>query len=223
MLIKPSPMRRLAMDISFSQYKLMVLGVFSSLSLGFIASSANAAAGHLTGCLTVGKTVDKIAVGDKPSAGCLSGQKQVTIATVTAANPYNLVPFLVGLDGDSATKAIASYGPFQVSATCKKVPSRASFVRSVEIDVKSSVNGWIDSDGTTLRASNTSAPLDNWQNLPFDQSLLNSDPGPHSALAPDGSHLFLNQVQFGINILGHDCTAAGVITFAKGDAGFSVK
>src|SRR3954447_8408944 len=137
------------------------------LSSSIVLHAVPVLADHLTGCLTVGKTVDKIAVGDKPSISCLSGQKKVTIATATAANPYNLVPFLVGLDGDSATKTIASYGPFQVSATCKKVPSRASFVRSVEIDVKSSVNGWIDSDGTTLRASNTSAPLDNWQNLPF--------------------------------------------------------
>src|SRR3954463_3834033 len=127
MVIKLSPTHRLATDISFSQYRLTVLGAFSSLSL-FIVSSANAASGHLTGCLTVGKTVDKIAVGDKPSISCLSGQKQVTIATVTAANPYNIVPFLVGLDGDSATKMIASYGPFQISATCKKAPSGASFV-----------------------------------------------------------------------------------------------
>src|SRR3954468_12307222 len=121
MAIKLSSTHRFATGISFSQYRLTVLGAFSSLSL-FIVSSADAAAGHLTGCLTVGKTVDKIAVGDKPSTGCLSGQKQVTIATVTATNPYNIVPFLVGLDGDSATKKIASYGPFQLSATCNKVP-----------------------------------------------------------------------------------------------------
>ena len=201
--------------------KLAAVGIVlsSSIALHVVPASAD----HLTGCLTVGKTVDKIAVGDKPSAGCLSGQKKVTIATVTAANPYNIVPFLVGLDGDSATKTIASYGPFQLSATCNKVPSGASFVRNVEIGVKSSINGWIFSDDTTLHVSNTSYPLSNWKGLPFDQTLLNSDPGPHSALAPDGSHLFLNQVQFGINVLGHDCTAAGVITFAKGDAGLPVR
>src|SRR3954452_6966886 len=183
MAIKLSPTHRLATGISFSQYRLTVLGAFSSLSL-FIVSSANAAAGHLTGCLTVGKTVDKIAVGDKPSTHCLSGQTQVTIATVTAANAYSLVPFLVGLDGDSVTKTIASSGPFQVSATCKKVPSGASFVRNIEIDVKSSINGWIVSDDTTSRTANTSAILDNWQNLPPDQSLLNTSGTAHSALEP---------------------------------------
>src|SRR3954465_10540180 len=131
------------------------------LSSGIALHAVPALADHLTGCLTVGKTVGKIAVGDKPSTGCLSGQKQVTIATVTAANPYNIVPFLVGLDGDSVTKAIASYGPFQVSATCNKVPSGASFVRNVEIGVKSSINGWIFSDDTTPHASNTNYPLSN--------------------------------------------------------------
>ncbi len=201
--------------------KLAAVGIVFSSSIALHVGPA--LADHLTGCLTVGKTVDKIAVGDKPSISCLSGQKKVTIATVTATNPYNIVPFLVGLDGDSATKTIASYGPFQVSAMCKKVPSGASFVRSVEIDVKSSINGWITSDDTTLRASNTTSPLDNWQNQPFDQTLLNSDPQFHSALAPDGSHLFLNQVQLGFNVLGHDCMAAGVITFARGDTGLSVK
>ena len=210
-------------DTNFSQCRLMTVGVFSIISLTFIVNSANAAAGHLTGCLTVGKTVDKIAVGDKPSTRCLSGQMQVTIATVTAANPYSLVPFLVGLDGDSVTKTIASSGPFQVSATCKKIPSGASFVMNIEIDVKSSINGWIVSDDTTSRAANTSAILENWQNLPFDQSLLNTSGSSHSALGPDGSHLFLNQIQLGTNVLGHECIAAGVMTFAKGDAGLPLR
>jgi len=77
----------------------MVLAVASALIAGpgfaHAASPDSATAviqSRMTGCLTPGSTIDKIAVGDKPAERCSPGQREVTIDTPTRPASATILP-----------------------------------------------------------------------------------------------------------------------------------
>jgi hypothetical protein len=186
------------------------------------APNANTAVvqNHLTGCLTIGSTIDKIAIGDKPARPCAVSQIKVTISTAVTSTPYTLVPFLIALDGDNVAKTIGTFGPFTLSATCKKIPVDANFDRKIDIAITAAVDGWLVTNDHAPRAANTSVVLTSNEVGPFDHPAFTSDPDDHvhTALASDGSRLALDQVQFGFNMIGHSCTVEGTLLFSP--AGF---
>lgn len=195
------------------------------------ATLAANGADQVTGCLTRGGTIVRLALGNEPAKPCPQRSVEMSWplagadgAPVTGAE---MVPFYVTLDGDGTEAMLTINGPLEVFARCElgepdpNNPGRS--VDIVSVIATSSEDGWFTNRGNGPRLAGEEDTL-----LSSGDNLLAGEEGYvapgiannlGSAVAPDGSYIGVaaDIIGFGANIFGHDCIVVGAATMINGD------
>jgi hypothetical protein len=173
----------------------------------------------LTGCLTKGGALTKLAIGDEPAKPCQGKQTQLSLPLEDGGTQTGTIQFFVTLDGDGSEKTIAVNGPLELIARCQL--SLGIGQEQVSIRVFSELAG----ARLAASAGFVPSPAPNEFLLSFGRTV--NGPGTEiytraveaagsnvegtSVLAPDGSYIGVeaSSLGLGVNILGHDCIAVG--------------
>jgi hypothetical protein len=187
----------------------------------FFLGIATADAQTLTGCLTRGGTLTKLAIGDEPARPCQGNQTQLSLPLEDGDSETRTIQFFVMLEGDGSEETIAVNDPLELFARCEL---------SLGIGQDQvSIRAFSDIAGAQLAASSgfVPSPAPNEFLLSFGRTV--NGPGTEiytraveaagsnvegtSVLAPDGSYIGVeaSTLGLGLNILDHDCIAVGTV------------
>ena len=201
-------LQRLAMTLALPLSALVIGG----------EAMAQTESSYLTGCLTDGGNIVKLAYGEIPAKPCQGTQAEVKLALEdedggSTGYASILTPFYITLDGDTEA-TIAINGPLEYFARCTV---DAGGRDKIEILATSTEDGWWDEDGFwPLRADD--------EVLVFleigatGQSRYDNDTNEGSAVAADGSYIAIDgdTLGLGLNVFGHDCIAVGTVIVITG-------
>lgn len=184
------------------------LGVLLILTLswpsGVGSGLAQTESNRLTGCLTPGGTLTRLAPGDSPTHPCSQQQTQVTLNVGDPSGTSGT--FYVALDRDTE-RTIATKGPHTFVCRCTdNGPTEVS----VTIEATSTASEWFAIGFGPLNAN---------------QSLvLISDAVPVGSLVPiedrfltildDTSYLSISTLRFGAGLFGRYCMVSGTVSSA---------